>query len=872
MTTEGASAEADFAALLRRHRVVAGLSQKALAEMVGLSHRGVSDLERGAWRSPYPVDAVHRLAETLGLTEAERHVFADAARRFEAEVTSMASPPSSLSQRFSDTVPLPPVPLIGRAQELAAIGTLLRRGDVRLLTLTGPGGVGKTVLALEAAARVDDAFPWGARFVDLSAVRDGSLVASSVARTLSVREEVGRQTTETLIDWLRQHPLLLVLDNCEHIAEDVAGLVGKILPVASGLTILATSRMPLSLRAERALPITPLAVLDPIQTPSVADVAATAAGQLFVARAQANRPDFALTDSNASAVAQICYRLDGLPLAIELAAAWVRTLSPSALNDLFSKRLLVLTNSARDSPVRQQTLADTIAWSYDLLTAEEQTFLRRLAAFNGGFTLEAAAQVCYEQSDESDALRAVASLVDRNLLRQPEVGLREPRYTMLETIREFAREKLATSGEETSTRYRHAKYYVSLAEQVTADDWGPAFSSVMDRLEDDRDNLRAALAWAVERQDAELGLRLGQELHFFWRVRGPVSEGRDWLKRILALGARGHDRLWLDNVMHAGDLAFVQGAHDVAVVHQDTALALARELADPVALAFALLNRGVVAIGCNEDERARTLSEEALALFRAQNDAGHVAVILDNLGTIERRRGNAKQALALYEEALGISQDLGIAWLEPNVIGHIADVASDLGDSQRAVELYRDSLRRVWDGGDRRHFAGILAGFARLVAVCGQPHRAARLCGAAEQILDSVGATPSPTGQTNFERAASAAREGLEEAEFELAWAEGRVMSPDQVLADIEADIPIPPESDALKTGAQRRTGVPLGLTAREIEVMRLLVEGRSDRQIAEALFISHRTVNSHVAHILAKLGVSARAEAAAEAVRLRLV
>ena len=296
----------------------------------------------------------------------------------------------------------------------------------------------------------------------------------------------------------------------------------------------------------------------------------------------------------------------------------------------------------------------------------------------------------------------------------------------------------------------------------------------------ERDNLRAALGWAIEQRDAELGLRLGQELHFFWRVRGPVGEGRDWLERILALDAGKRDRLWLDNLMHAGDLAFVHGDLAAAVARLDAALVLARDLGDPVALAYALNYSALTAIGCNEDERARLLSEEALALFRAVGDLGHTAPILDSLGTIARRQGDPARALELHEQALALSRELRIAVLEPHFLGHVAAAATELGDYRRAAELYRESLRRLWENGDRLTFAGILADFAGLVAACGHAERAARLCGAAAGLVEAVGARLSPAGQTNLERAEAIARAGLADAAFAAAWAAGRALAPDE--------------------------------------------------------------------------------------------
>jgi ATP/maltotriose-dependent transcriptional regulator MalT len=386
----------------------------------------------------------------------------------------------------------------------------------------------------------------------------------------------------------------------------------------------------------------------------------------------------------------------------------------------------------------------------------------------------------------------------------------------------------------------------------------------MDRLETERDNLRAALGWAVQQRDAGLGLRLGQALHFFWRVRGPVGEGRDWYERVLALRQGEPDRLWIDNLMHAGDLAFVHGDLAAAVARLDAALALARDHDDPVLLAYALVNRGVTALGCNEDERARVLFEESLALFRAQDDASHVAVMLDNLGTVARRQDDPARALALHEQALALSRERHIAWLEPNSLGHVAAAATDLGDYGRAAELYRESLRLVWDGGDRRLFAGILAGFAGLVAACGQPDRAARLCGAAAGLVEAVGATLSPAGQTSYQRAVAAARAALTEDGFAAGWIAGQAMSPLQMRAEVEIAVPVPPTDQAPVDTPSADPAAAHGLTPREMDVLGLLAMGRSNKQIGEALFISPDTVRRHLTNIYAKLGVASRGEAIA--------
>jgi non-specific serine/threonine protein kinase len=781
-------------------------------------------------------------------------------------------------------LPTPLTSLVGREREVAAAAHLLRRPGVRLVTFLGPGGVGKTRLAIRVAEEVADAFPDGVWFVALASLRDPTLVATTVAQALGIWESGARSVEEGIREYLDNCRTLLVLDNFEHLL-DAGPVIAALLGACPSLTVLVTSRAVLRTSGEHAVAVPPLSLLATDRANPAAQLIETEAVQLFAERARAARTDFAVTNANADAVAEICRRLDGLPLAIELAAARVRHLPPAALLAHLEPRLPLLTGGDRDQPARLRTMRDAIAWSHDLLTSEEQALFRRLAVFAGGFTLEAAESVGQELAGREDdgpalladvatprLLDAVSALVDHSLVRQQDGPDGDPRFLMLETIREFGLDQLVASSEADAVHRRHAAYYLALAERVGTEDWGPCYSAAMDRLERERDNLRAALGWAVEQRDAELGLRLGQALHFFWRGRGPVGEGRDWLERVLALGAGGHDRLWLDNLMHAGDLAFVHGDLDGAVSRLDAALALARDLGDPVVLAYALVSRGITALGGNEDERARALTEEARALFHAAGDRGHVAVMLDNLGTIARRQGDPKRALALYEECLAISRDLHIGWLEPNALGHVADAAADLGDYGRAVELYRESLRRVWEDGDQRHFAGILAGFAGLVAACGQPERAARLCGAVAGLIRTVGVTLTPAGQTNLERAVAAARAGLEDAAFESAWAAGAATSPPQVLAEVEIAVPLPSERQPPRNRGQSGPGAPFGLTRREREVLRLVAEGQTDREIAAALSVSERTVEWHLANAFNKLGVNTRAAAATAALRLGLI
>jgi predicted ATPase/class 3 adenylate cyclase len=420
---------------------------------------------------------------------------------------------------YPNNLPWQPTPLLGRERELGEVADLLHREDVHLLTLTGPGGVGKTRLALQVAADILEWFPDGAFFVELAPLTDPALLTSTVASVLGVREEGGRPVVEVLTAFLRDRQLLLALDNFEHLLP-AAPVVSDLLRTCPGVKILATSRAPLHLRGEREYPVPALALPDPSRPEPVTQLIQYQAIRLFVERAQAAKPAFALTDENAAAVAEICRRLDGLPLALELAAARVKLLPPQALLERLDERLKLLTGGARDAPARQRTLRDAIAWSHDLLSPHDQTLFRRLAVFAGGCTLEAVEAVG-NADGELDTLEGMASLIDESLLRQIDGPGDEPRFAMLETIREYGLERLEVSGESGTVQERHATYFASVAEALRPHLYGPDQGRTIRQLEAEQGNLRAALAWAVEHADAAIGLRLTANLRKFWLLRRP---------------------------------------------------------------------------------------------------------------------------------------------------------------------------------------------------------------------------------------------------------------------------------------------------------------------------------------------------------------
>ncbi len=763
----------------------------------------------------------------------------------------------SAGQRLPNNLPLELSSFVGREEELAEVKRLLE--DTRLLTLTGSGGCGKTRLALAVAKELVEGFEDGVWLVELAPLADPSLVPQVVASTLGVREQPGRSLTETLSDYLSSKKMLLVLDNCEHLIEACTTLAEALLRSCPELRVLATSREALGITGEVAWPVPSLSLPDIRRLSDIEGPPRYESARLFVERTVAVKPTFALTEQNAPAVAQVCYRLDGIPLAIELAAARTRVLSVEEIADRLDDSFKLLSAGGRTARLRQHTLHATMDWSHELLSREERTLFRRLSVFAGGFSLEAVESVCIGEDVERDEVLGLLSrLVDKSLaVAREEDG--ETRYRLLETIRQYGREKLDGSGEDSEAGRRHAGFFVGLAEKAERELNGPDQARWLTRLETEHDNIRAALSWSLgEGGDPGSGVRLAAALTDFWFARGYLSEGRRWLESAVTRTGPATTLARAKALNGAGWLAAYQVEYGVAKAHIEEGLALYRQLGDKEGIASSLVVLGsVAAMGQRDDIPVAELVEEAILLRPELKDRRTVAQLLILEGRVALARGDLERSVALWEETLALYREAKDALGIVMCLTNIGLLALARGNYERSLALLREGLCLARELDHKTFIQYCIIGLASVAASQTHPVRAARLWGAAEGMSETYGARFSHAGRAaiDYEGRLAVARSQLEEAAWTAAWAEGRAMPPEQAVEYALEQEDAGPEPAAPEA-------YPSGLSAREADVLHLVATGMTNAEVAEKLFLSSRTVDWHLSSIYRKLGLHSRTEA----------
>ena len=785
---------------------------------------------------------------------------------------------------------------IGREHEVAEIGRVLHHG--RLLTLTGVGGSGKTRLALRVAAGVAPDFPDGVWLVSLASLSTASALPRAVASVLGVRGMSGSRLITALTVALASRRLLLVLDNCEHLIEASAGMVETLLSACADIRILATSREPLRVGGENVYRVPPLGLPPPAGDYTLDSLRGGEAVALFLDRARARQPSFTLTEQNAPAVAAICRRLDGLPLAIELAAAQLDVLTVEHIADRLGDTLQLLSGGAR-TVIRQETLRAALDWSHTLLGPTERVLFRRLSVFSGGFDVEAVEHTCTGGDVERQEVYTLLVALTRKSLVETLPAGPVVRFRLLEPVRQYTRHHLDAVGESDALKRQHAQYFTGLAEAMEPEVKSAHRAAAMARLATDGENIRAALQWSLDASavaDIEIGLRLAGALLFFWHLRGEISEGYEWVDGLIERGGGAGPLARSRALYAAAELGWLVGRADLARTRAEEAVALFRDLGDMHRLAYTLQSLPMTNDNPHSREsmaeslrlfrqvgdawgtalalfavdlfaatsdpiaaaQARAQLEEALPIWREIGDDWATAQLLNILGDIERSVGDDAAAAARYEEAITLLWQLGMDGTVPSLQHNLGYLALRRGDTRLALRLFREALALFRDQGDQRGMADCLTGVACALTARGQHLEAARLLGTAEALRESIGASIWPSNREEYDRAVASIRARLGKGDMEAAFSVGRIAPTSAAVAGVVADMRDAPASIAPG---------PLDLTEREREVAVLVAQGLTNRQIGARLFITEGTARLHVKHILQKRGFSSRAQIAAWAV-----
>jgi predicted ATPase/DNA-binding NarL/FixJ family response regulator len=760
---------------------------------------------------------------------------------------------------------------LGRTQELELIRHLLVAGTTRLLTLVGPAGVGKTRLALEVSRRFGDAFPDGVWWVDLTPIRDPSQATSAIADSLGLPDAGPTPPLDRLSASLQARQTLLILDNVEQVLS-AAPLLDTLLGAAPGLKLLVTSRELLHLRTEQTLPVAPFALPDPDHLPPLEELSQIPSIALFLQRARMINPGFQITDENARAVAELCVRLDGLPLAIELAAARTQLLSPQMMLERLGQRLSLLHWEAQDLPERQQTLRSAIAWSYELLASSEQILFRRLGIFVGGFTLEAAEAIVADGRDHTvDVLEGVSSLVDKSLVLSEEDGTGGRRFRLLESVRDFALEQVTSCDEGEAVGYAHARYFLELAERAAPHLVGPGQREWFLRLEHEHGNLRAAVRWLWDHGENELALRLAGALGYFWEARGYLREGQYALEEALARVPGADPRLRAKVLNRLGSLLIWQGETERSRVVLEDAQAVGRALGDSDITARSLthLGRRAASLGSAEGgvREAVQLLEEALTLRQQMEDRRGAANIRTQLAGIALDRRAYKQVEHLGQQALAAYQEVGDDAGATVALVLLGMAAGEQGNIRHAVALMQQGLETGGRLQDRRLLLLVSNRVVWwLAAEQADAERLAVLLGAAEAMSDAIEPVTSWWRKAHTPQAAAALQAQLGKERFEAACTEGRTLSFAQIAENVSLVLHTVGARGLVGEEAKGERQQTTLLSKREDEVLQLVAEGLTNKEIAQRLIVTESTVKTHVTSVFNKLGVDSRAQAVAVA------